>query len=138
METNKEEAIGEVKAPISSADTVEAAKQLLTDVLEKAVDAIKETSLSAVSEADVAKTAGKFADEENRIDYVVKGKYNGEAVLLAEGKTFTTNIVSAKGFSSEKLAQEFLKEAAASLPLEGEEILMRTIKCYLNEIGHGE
>lgn len=158
--TEKETIVAEVKSPVPSQETVEAAKQILTDVLEKAVDAIKETSLlsSTTSTAEATKdeaesdktfrfgsSLGKFALDETITDYIVKCQWEGKTYLVGEWNTFAKSIASARGFSTEKEALDYIKkyqsgekQACTSLSFVEGEVMMRTIKCQLNEIGHGE
>lgn len=141
----EEKAVSEVKSPTPDAETVEAAKQILTDVLTKAVDAIKETALSGNSdiEEDIRpqkKNFWRVAMDDAIVDYVVRCIYENEEGLLGDGGTFTKSIFSAKGFSSEEDALKYVEERKQSsiIPFTNCEVLMRRMKCQLNEIGHGE
>ncbi len=153
--TEKEIVIDEVKSPTANDETVEAAKQILADVLTKAVDAIKETTLSGAIEqqTDEKKTETKFwtADsnktllDEVTTDYIVKCQWEGKTYLIGEGNTFAETIASARSFETEQEALEYIekyqpgeKQTCVSLPFTNGEVMMRTIKCQLNEIGHGE
>jgi hypothetical protein len=138
-ETNNEE------QPVETAhsnETIEATKQLLTTVLEKAVDAIKETTVAPTPVVGNYswKTSDTFAMDDVAVDFVVKCKYDGKPMLLGEHKTFTMNIFSAKGFKTENEALEFLDKCKddENKNWEDEVVLMRTTKTTLNEIGHGE
>lgn len=152
--TEKETIVAEVKSPVPSQETVEAAKQILTDVLEKAVDAIKETSLlsSSTSTAEATKdeaksdktfrfgsSLGKFALDETIADYVVECLCDGKQALVGEGSTFVGNPMAAKGFRSYADAQDFIEEKESkTIVLEEPRILMRETRCKLSEVGYGE
>ena len=146
----KETVVDEVKSPTPNHETVEAAKQILTDVLEKAVDAIKETSTPATSNYAEKKekkatdfrfgfSLGKFAVEEIIADYVIECRCDGKQVLLGDGCTYVASPTAAKGFKTLSEAQKFIEDKHEKLlMLEEPKILAREIKCKLNELGYGE
>ena len=59
----KEIVVSEIKSPTTSEETVEAAKQILADVLTKAVDAIKDSPSLSASVSD--KEEEKFCSKNN-------------------------------------------------------------------------
>ena len=66
-----EKPVDEIKSPTPNEETVEAAKQILADVLTKAVDAIKEESSASLSGNFEVKDPDNCNDDEKRIDYVL-------------------------------------------------------------------
>ena len=146
----KEIVVSEIKSPTTSEETVEAAKQILADVLTKAVDAIKDSpSLSAsVSDKEEEKfwtfNPNKVFIDETYTDFVVRCTWEGKTCLVGDGNTFAKSMASAKSFATEKEALEYIekyqpgeKQTCVSFPFTDGEVMMRTMKCRLNEIGHG-
>jgi len=152
--SEKETVIGEVKAPATNEETVEAAKQILADVLTKAVDAIKDSPLSGntIEEHESKKESAfwrldrtQTIVDETIVDYVIRCDYEGGTYLVGQGNTFAKSIASAKSFSTEKEALEYIndyqegeKQIFCSFPFTNAEVVMRTMKLQLNEIGHDE
>lgn len=140
---NEEKVVDEVKSPTPNEETVEAAKQILADVLTKAVDAIKETSLSASPCEDDSFykfNPKKIIMDDMFVDFVIRCRYQDDLVLLGENSAFAKSMQTAIGFETEQAALNYIEKVKErnTLPITEPEVLMRTMKYQLNEIGHGE
>ena len=140
MKTETEEkAVSEVKSPTPDAETVEAAKQILTDVLTKAVDAIKEETSSLSSNVEI-EDVRECKENEKRVDYIVKfiDEATSKPSYIGENTTIVRDPFKALGFDTAKEAKDFIESFAnKSFILDHTKVYMRKIECSLYEMEFG-
>lgn len=122
--------------PLSS-QTIEIAKQIVVDTLQKAVGALKDED-----NGKTIRDANYIGYNESCVDYIIKC-YDLETkkkVFLSKEFTFCEDALDALGFKYEKDAEDYVNKIKAfyAETYADQEILFRTRKCTLNEIGHGE
>lgn len=131
-----EKPVDEVKSPTPNEETVEAAKQILADVLTKAVDAIKEdaASLSGSFEVEDPDSCG---EDEKRIDYVVMcfDEAIGRKAYVGDNYTLVQDPFKAKGFKTAEEAKKFVDEKQdVVFVLRNVKIFMRKTQCSTYEM----
>ena len=138
MNTEKEKAVEEVKSPTPNEETVEAAKQILADVLTKAVDAIKEeTSSASLSGNFEAEDPENCNEDEKRIDYVIMciDETINRKAYVGENYTLTQDPFKAKGFETAEEAKKFVENKQdVVFVLRNVKIFMRKSQCSMYEM----
>lgn len=132
-----EKPVDEIKSPTPNEETVEAAKQILADVLTKAVDAIKEESNTSLSGNFEVKDSDNCGDLEKRIDYVIRfiDEKNFKQVYVGNNYTIVQDPMNAKEFETAKEAKNFIDCLdGTTLMLHDAKVFMRKVECSLYEM----
>ena len=145
----EEQATMEIKNPVPSSqestDVNEIAKQVVVNVLEKAVDALKTQN---DSEQEQQKKSFRFGTsnllpiEDKFIDHVVRCTIvdTKQKVYLADDFNFVEHPIDAEGFVKYVDAKSYIAkvEERYADKYKDFEVFMRTRTCTIHEIGIGE
>lgn len=138
MKTETEKAVDEIKSPAPSEETVEAAKQILADVLTKAVDAIKEeTSSASLSGNFELEDPDKCNEDEKRVDYVIMcvDETINRKAYVGENYTLVQDPFKAKSFDTAEEAKKFVEDKQdVVFVLKNVKIFMRKLQCSMYEM----
>lgn len=132
-----EKPVDEIKSPTPNEETVEAAKQILADVLTKAVDAIKEESSASLSGNFEVEDPDNCNDDEKRIDYVILciDETINKKAYVGENYTLVQDPFKAKGFETAESAKKFVEEKQdVAFVLKNVKIFMRKSQCSMYEM----